>query len=318
MERKVGPASADLSQRTAANILASYDFESLDKCFNALNRFILWTEDRKSSIAKCWTALLAAFDEFDQLTDNDNPFARIIKLKLCERLLTTGDLGQIFLGYLITPDGLSWYRDLPDDSSDSESETGVFTKSKIRERTDKILHAFCEFFEADPTIFFAAWDHYLTNIDIDPDTPVHTFWTKFRDEASIEGGSDSACRIADMAFILLIMPVSESEVERVFSRMRHAFGDRSRRMLKELMEARLVLQINDVHDKDELSEAFRAWTQTDVDPPKSGLLYRPKVLPFCTAETVQALLTPPPPKQRRPVRPRRGRFGARGRRVARH
>jgi hypothetical protein len=44
-----------------------------------------------------------------------------------------------------------------------------------------------------------------------------------------------------MALILLLMPVSEAEVERLFSRMRFIFGDRSRRTLEDLIEARLML-----------------------------------------------------------------------------
>jgi hypothetical protein len=47
-----------------------------------------------------------------------------------------------------------------------------------------------------------------------------------------------------MALILMRMPCSESEVERMFSRMRLIFGKRSKRIKRDLLEARLVLQMN--------------------------------------------------------------------------
>jgi hypothetical protein len=80
------------------------------------------------------------------------------------------------------------------------------------------------------------------------------------------------------------MPVSEAEVERVFSRMRYTFGDRSRRTGEDLMEARLVLEINDIRAKEQLSAQFEGMTGDLLGSKETRPLFRPQVAPFCYPE----------------------------------
>jgi hypothetical protein len=49
-----------------------------------------------------------------------------------------------------------------------------------------------------------------------------------------------------MALILLRMACSEAEVERVFTRLRHLFGNHSRHSQGDLVELRLTIMMNNV------------------------------------------------------------------------
>jgi hypothetical protein len=57
--------------------------------------------------------MLNAFNKLVALTRAGNRFSAQLKKSISDRLLDTADLGQLILGYLITPTGLFWYRNLP-------------------------------------------------------------------------------------------------------------------------------------------------------------------------------------------------------------
>jgi hypothetical protein len=72
-----------------------------------------------------------------------------------------------------------------------------------------------------------------------------------------------------MAFILMRMPCSEAEVERVFSRMRQIVSKRSVRIKRDLLEARLILQMNGSKMESGLRAALEGLErQDDARPPK--------------------------------------------------
>jgi hypothetical protein len=68
---------------------------------------------------------------------------------------------------------------------------------------------------------------------------------------------------------LMRMPCSEAEVERVFSRMRGIFGKRSRRIKRDLLEARLILQMNGPEMGSRLRAVLKGFEeQEDARPAK--------------------------------------------------
>jgi hypothetical protein len=57
-----------------------------------------------------------------------------------------------------------------------------------------------------------------------------------------------------MGLILTTLPVSEAAVEHIFFHVRDLFGQHSRAMTSELLEARVVAKLNSFHEQDSESE----------------------------------------------------------------
>jgi hypothetical protein len=71
------------------------------------------------------------------------------------------------------------------------------------------------------------------------------FWVRQASlRLALAGRSIPFLPIAEMALILLRMPCSEAEVERVFAQLRRLFGDHARHSRGDLVEARLTIMMN--------------------------------------------------------------------------
>jgi hypothetical protein len=244
-------------QRSPLVILDAYDWPGLCACFTAIDEFIRWTEGHDASVAKAWQASFTAFAALDDLTAHGNKFSQNLKQSIYNRLVNTADLGLLILGYLITSDGLVWYRGLP-----ATSPVPGFTKALVDFMILPLLFQFRGILSADGVAFLKEWKLYLQAAPLHEPGTTREFWTELR---ASEGCSPRG-HLAQMALILLMMPVSEAEVERLFSRMRFIFGDRSRRTLEDLIEARLMLQINAPRDRLPLSNALERLALEPLSP----------------------------------------------------
>jgi hypothetical protein len=101
-------------------------------------------------------------------------------------------------------------------------------------------------FDADCDRFKRAFDGYLSSSDWCAHRPAADFWNELSTYSPTRFSEEPASYqlIAKMAFILMHMPCSEAEVEGVFSRMRGILEKRSVRIKRDLLEARLVIQMN--------------------------------------------------------------------------
>jgi hypothetical protein len=218
-----------------------YNFPELDACFRVVNALMTWTESKHSFLDAVWSAALEALGKLAALHSHGNSCAAHFQRAVCDRLFRTADVGQLLLGYLITERGLAWYRGLP-----PYPQPNGFCCSSVWSMIGEFLRFFVNLFDADCERFMRAFHVYLSRAVWPTHQPVVQFWnglsacspTCFSEEPA------SYQLIAEMALILMRMPCSEAEVERVFSRMRDIVGKRSLRIKRDLLESRLVLQMN--------------------------------------------------------------------------
>jgi regulator of replication initiation timing len=225
----------------AGDILRAYEFDQLDACFEVVNGFMTATESQLSFLdGAFWLALQACYN-LTVLHQKGNIYALPFHEAVRERLTSTADLGQLLLGFLVTERGLNWYHHLP-----KVAEPGVFSQRSVRARVQVFLDHFVDVFEANPVLVNQAFDVYLTSMKWPVGQSAVHFWLSVWEIAPKEFSRNAASYrwMATMALILMRMPCSESEVERMFSRMRIIFGKRSKRIKRDLLEARLVLQMN--------------------------------------------------------------------------
>jgi hypothetical protein len=95
----------------------------------------------------------------------------------------------------------------------------------------------------------------------------HVRWNEICDEPGVNAVNFQWVSV--MALIVMRMPCSETEVERTFSRMKQIFGKRSKRTKRDLLEARLTLQMNGPKMSPDLRSALRKLEgEDDARPPK--------------------------------------------------
>jgi hypothetical protein len=227
---------------TAGRVLRKDNFLELDECFGVVNSFMTSTESRKSFLDGFWSAALQALRDLAGLHGRRNMYAQTFARAVRDRLARTADLGQLVLGFLVTEPGLAWYRGL----RPAGESAGGFSQSSVLSLVDTFLRHFVQIFEANPEWFFRAFDVYLNRIDWPAGRAPLSFWQDvWKTNTRRYTYEDASYKwVASMAFILMRMPCSEAEVERLFSRMRLITGKRSRRIKRDLLEARLTLQVN--------------------------------------------------------------------------
>jgi hypothetical protein len=224
------------------DVLRLYFFPDLDACFRVVNSFMTITESEKTYLDSVFVLALDTIAKLSTLAARGNRYAAGFIKAVRTRLTTTADLGQLLLGYLITRRGLEWYRHLDADGGPVDN----FTQKSVRAQIDEFLKHFIRLFQVDQGGFFLAFDIYLTILKWPADQPGEAFWKWVWTLPSTEHSTAMACYqwIAIMALIVMRMPCSEAAVERLFSRMRQIVNKRSRRIRRDLLEARLILQMN--------------------------------------------------------------------------
>jgi hypothetical protein len=249
----------------AYQVLLRYHFPELDGCFRVVNGFMSWTEGQSSFLGEVLPAALQALDRLLGLHCEGNRYAIHFLRAVRDRLDRTADMGQLLLGYLVTERGLAWYRGLPFDGPPEG-----FSQDSVRGTVEPFLRYFVDLLDVDSGRFLRAFGLYLSDAPWPTRQPAVQFWDTVSGYSATQFSEERGSYrwIAVMAFILMRMPCSEAEVERVFSRMRRIIGKRSVRIKRDLLEARLILQMNGPKMGPGLRAALRNFEgQDDARPP---------------------------------------------------
>jgi hypothetical protein len=249
-----------------------YNFPELNACFRVVNGLMTWTESQHSFLNGVWFAAVEALGQLTALQSQGNSYALRFRWAIQVRLERTANLGQLILGYVTTERGLAWYRGLP-----STGQPNTFNQVIARQRIEPFLAHFVNLFHADRDRFMRAFNEYLSHADWPPQQHAVQFWnvvatyspTCFSDEQA------SYRLIATMALILMRMPCSEAEVERVFSVMRGIIGKRSIRTKQDLLESRLILQMNGLGIPSGRLAALDSLEKQDDTSPDEGQMTPP-------------------------------------------
>jgi hypothetical protein len=161
------------------------------------------------------------------------------------KLTGTADMPQLILGHLVTQEGFVCHQSLAHCvvggcALGSVGEVDCLTAS-LRDYFRRFLSTI------EVSAFDRAWTTYLTVLDFLPQEATQHFWVRQAPlRLIIAGESISFLLIAEMILILLWMPCNEAEVERVFTRLRHLFGDHARHSQGDQIEAHLTIMINNL------------------------------------------------------------------------
>jgi hypothetical protein len=217
-----------------------YNFVALGACLNIMDRFVMWTEEKTSRMAEAWPRVIDCMAKLQALGDSGNPYGHRFAKKLIKRMTGTASLSVMILSYLVTKGGVVWYQNLPV----SGGEGQLSSQASVNELISGVLEQFRSLFTADPVIWRQSWDEHLARPDVPWLVDDFEYWSYVYERHSAVNASGQLHRcwlIALMAKILLKLPCSEAEVERIFSLMRSVFGTRGQAALRDLVEARLFL-----------------------------------------------------------------------------
>jgi hypothetical protein len=279
----------------ACSAFWKYNFPELHDCFHVVNGLMTWTESQHSFLNGVWFTTIEALGQLAVLHSRVNRYALNFLLVIQARLEKTANLGQLILGYVTTERGLAWYRELP-----SAEEVVVFNQSIARESIKPFLAYFVDLFHADGCRFMRAFDEYLSHADWPPQQPAVQFWNTLATYSPTYFSEEQASYplIATMALILMRMPCSEAEVERVFSRMRVIFGDHRRRIRRDLLESRLILQMNGSMMTSDRLSALESLEREDDANPDEGQMTPPVAWESARPEfTIPQIFNPSRPRQ---------------------
>jgi hypothetical protein len=222
-----------------STILNRYNFHSLAECFRVWNGLIRWTEGEEARLCLAFRRMLDSTLEFNARTANGNPYASQCCVALFVRILGTADHGQLLLAFLVTEDGIKWFRSLPDVQF---APILPYSKATVFAATYPLLSHFRTIFGADPGLFDGIWQHYLASELWTVGQPPEQFWSQRLGpwgEHHI-----SWFPLAQTALILIRLPCSEAAVERAFSHLRYVLGTRRQSMGEDLLDAILVIRLN--------------------------------------------------------------------------
>jgi hypothetical protein len=174
----------------------------------------------------------------------------------------TADLPQLILSYLLTLNGLRWYKSLPPTTGFDQSAHLLVSRKNVRAFVHPLVRHFADRFATDYRIFDRLWIEYLDQTDTAVRFSGSMFWRGLQSNGLPVCPGERRCPcfpLADMAIILLHAPVSESSVERIFSISREIFGTRRHAMKEDLVEARLTLMFQDRRDDLEFTRCYDQW-----------------------------------------------------------
>jgi hypothetical protein len=170
-------------------------------------------------------------------------------------------LSQLILGYLVTPSGHRWYQSL---ARGVVTDCALGSTRKVDALIAPSLEHFRTFLYAtEEQVFHRASRTYLNGMQFPEGENKRDFWVR---QAAVHlpyrGQSIPFAPVAEMALILLRMPCSESEVERVFSHLRRLFGDHARHTRDDRVEARLTIMMNNLDVTHDFVEG-PSWMERD-------------------------------------------------------
>jgi hypothetical protein len=232
------------------------DFVELSECFDLVEVFIRWTETRGSLLCEAFPQVQACYYALINAAIKGNSYAAKLAAGFLHRMYDTQDLSAMLLSYIVTEEGRDWYLGLPDNGLDSQAQ--------VWKQIAPALNFFTDLMGAERGLIGGTLKDYFDRGYPQKKEGSIRFWQGVLGGTMDQGSyrkPHSFFPLAMMALILCRLPLSEAEVERVFSHMRQLFGDRARAMGNDLIEARLTLKLDRLMNPDasQIHEAFRAF-----------------------------------------------------------
>jgi hypothetical protein len=170
----------------------------------------------------------------------------------------------MLLAYLMTKAGLEWYRQLTNETIGTRD----FSQKSVDDAVAPLLRWFIEFTSFSWDEFAESWNWYLKDGDFGGEGNIR-FWTRVRSRLAIPKRWKKPkiyVALGTLGLILAIMPVSESGVERIFSHLRDLMQSRRDEMAPELVDARLVVKLNNYPDKGTCEARLRDLDKAELCP----------------------------------------------------
>jgi hypothetical protein len=248
-----------VSERTQS-FLRGYKFEQLSECFEVIHVFLRWTEDRGAKLCDAFGQVQACHAEIQLKAAHGNEYAVQLADRFLHQMYGTQDLPAMILTYILTEKGREWFMNLP--------PQGVDSQASFWTQIQPSLGFFSDLFGAPLQLIRETLEEHLALGYTRPGEPPLVFWrrvlTGSRDNDSYRRPG-SHMPLAIMAMVLCNLPLSEADVERVFSHMRQLFGDRSRSMAADLIEARLTIKLHKRMRPEEIRAGCQAFAEMTQD-----------------------------------------------------
>jgi hypothetical protein len=268
-------------------IFRLYDFRGLLYFFALIGSFIKWTEGRDSTLGTAWGLVLYVHRALAARVSQGVPYAAVFLECFAERFTTTADVSKMLAAYLMTRDGLAWYQSL-----DSDSVGGCrLTQKTVNDMTASVRRWFVGLTGFDDAILDATWNWYLATGSFG-DRGTISFWSAIRSSRILLPGETEqvlCLALGTLGLLMAIVPVSEAGVERMFSHMRDLLLPHRDQMKARLIEARIIVKINNYPDE-ATGEAHLRPLDLDLDP--ELVVMAPLVAPVSRQDVPRFALRP--------------------------
>jgi hypothetical protein len=247
-------------------IFERYDFRHIVHFLELIGSFIKWSECEDSTLGTTWGLIRHVNDSLVTGIEHGMPHANVFMICFASRFTETADIREMLLAYLMTRNGLEWYRALGDET------IGLcrLTQGLVNDLTQPIRRWFVGLIGYKWKIFEETWAWYLQNATFEDQGNV-SFWTKFRGmmvKTTREAKPVLCEALGTLGLIFAIMPVSESGVERVFSHLRDLLLPHRDQMKAELIQARLLIKLNHYPDERTCDERLCHLDRVDREGPE--------------------------------------------------
>jgi hypothetical protein len=240
-------------------VLEKYKFLHLLACFRVMESFLRRTESRTARLCDAMGKIHACYDALMLLAMQGNLYAACLGARFLHRMYATQDLAALLLSYLITAKGHAWYQTLPDQGGDS--------KQRVWQLIEPVISWFEDLLGSSQGLIRLNLKEHLSVPHPHPLQPTVDFWLGVQAAAPTGSYSRPQSRypLGLMGQILAQLPLSEADVERVFSHMRQLFGDRAQSMGDDLIEARLTIKLDMRDTVPSICEALTDFTNIAQD-----------------------------------------------------
>jgi hypothetical protein len=169
-------------------IFRRYDFRHIVYFLELIGSFIKWSECEDSTLGTAWGLILHVNSFLVAGAEQGMPYAHVCLGCIVSRFTKTADINEMLLAYLMTRNGLEWYRTLRDEAI----ELCQLTQALVNDLTSPIRRWFVELTAYDWDTFEETWAWYLQNATFGDQGNV-SFWTRFRGTVVKPGGERNQC-----------------------------------------------------------------------------------------------------------------------------
>jgi hypothetical protein len=228
-------------------IFKRYDFRGILPFLTLICSFIKWTEGEDSTLSAAWGLILHVHRTLVVWKSQLMSYANLFLDCFAERFTKTADVSGMLMAYLMSSDGLTWYRSL---NRETVGEC-ILTQELVNDLSASVRDWFVKLTGLDAHIFEQTWMWYLANGSFEGEGRI-SFWSTMRTtKVRFPGRTDKVLcwALGTLGLLLTIMPVSEAGVERIFSHLRDLLLAHRVQMEAELVDARIILKLNNYPDR---------------------------------------------------------------------